>query len=939
MKRIDILVSFSQDVENERSVAERLIRSIAAELGVSVSFSYSNWPRGLKQKDEITGSSANGDDEGPLLLGPYFWEYQDGTEQGYPDPIPKTDKYDLVVWILWSGLGIKLAQAFVTSDGSRSSSAIDTELARALNRSKRTSGFPTLHVYRNRATPATPLQPKEKREIFCRQWDSVQEFFAAWEKNGGTEFPECCHDYQDLDEFETLFRTHFRAFLAKQLDGTESVGHKADDWEANPFRGLRAFDFEHAAIYYGRTKAVSEVLDTLKKQSTAEKRFVLVFGPAASGKSSLVRAGVLPLLTQGGTSVGYGPWRRAVTRPAAGGTTRDPFDSLAAALLAKFALPELQDAVSPSEGRNLASQLRKDPDGAATRVTEVLDGLARHQLDHSLDERESERLSAPGSERAGAIRPNNLRRIEPKMQLALIVDQLEELFASGFSPVLQRKYIAALGALAKCEGVFIIATLRSDFYAQYQQFPELVELTASNGRYELQPPTSREIEKMIRLPADAIGLRFEQDSETSISLDRALSEAAMASPDPLPSLEHLLSQLYLRQLERKDGLLRWSDYRALGELQGALANHAETVFLTLKREEQRALRLLIRHLATVGRSEEAILNRRTVPYSDLITSPGLDQQQKSAVKGLVDRLIKEGFLIADTDSKQELLVTVPQEVLLRRWPGVWQWLSEGRNFFRMRDRLDASLELWLSRGRQTDDLLDAGISLAEAETLVRDFGASLSGTQIDYVQKSLARQKRRLGMRSKLASIAAIAGLAIFAATAAVEWFNTGTGRNGEQELQQARENAALEMSQRAALATQLKKAEEKAQIAQQSADLATSQLSGLETQLKKAQEEIQRAQQSADLTTRHRSDLETQLKNAQEKAQLAQQNADLATSQRSALETQLKKTQEDVRQAQKRADLAVDEPKSGQTQSLNPAQNSLTSPQPLGSSIQSTRP
>src|SRR4029077_14698326 len=218
-----------------------------------------------------------------------------------------------------------------------------------------------------------------------------------------------------------------------------------------------------------------------------------------------------------------------------------------------------------------------------------------------------------------------------------------ELF-TGVSPVLQRKYIAALCALASCERVLILATLRSDFYAHYQKFPELVELTAFGGRYELQPPTPRGIGNMIRFPADAAGLRFERDPETSRSLDEALLEAAMASPEPLPLLEHLISRLYQRQLERKDGLLLWSDYRGLGELQGALANHAETVFLTLKRDEQRALKFVIRHLITLGRGEEAVLNRRAARYCDLVSPPELDQQQRAGAKGLVDRLIKEGLL-------------------------------------------------------------------------------------------------------------------------------------------------------------------------------------------------------------------------------------------------------------------------------------------------------
>src|SRR4029077_7677261 len=403
------------------------------------------------------------------------------------------------------------------------------------------------------------------------------------------------------------------------------------------------------------------------------------------------------------------------------------------------------------------------------------------------------------------------------------------------------------------------------------------------------------------------------DPETSRSLDETLLKAAIASPEPLPLHEHLLSRLYQRQLDRKDGLLRRSDYRGLGELQGALANHAETVFLTLKGDEQQALKFVIRHLVEPGQGEDGHLIRRTVPYRDLVSLPEFDQQQRAGAKGLVDRLIKEGLLSAEADPKQELLISVPQEALLRRWPGVWQWLSEDRHFFWMRDRLDASLEFWLSLGRQSDDLLDCGIRLAEAETLLRDFGSSLSEIQIDYIQKSLARQKRRRWVRDNI-GLAAIAGLAVFAAVAAVERFNTESRRKTrEQDVQQ--QNADLASSQRSALETQLKKAEEKAQLAQQNTDLATGQRSALETQLKKAEEKAQLAQQNTDLASSQRSALETQLKKAEEKAQLAQQNADLATNQRSALETQLKKTEEKAQLAQQNVDLASNQRSALETQ------------------------
>jgi hypothetical protein len=915
MRRIDIFISSLDDVQIERSIVERLIRSVAAEFSVPVSIFYSNWLRQLKQKDEITAQRGNADRDDALLLCPCFWEYQDlKAEPEYRERPPNTGEYDLVVCILWSRLCGRLAPTLLMPDGSQPRSATDYEVAWVLNHSKQTPGVPTLHIYRNRATRVAPLEPKEKRDIFCRQWDSVQEFFAAWEKHSGTEFIDCCHDYQDLEEFENLFRTHFHDFLAGQLDREAVAGsalRKTHYWKANPFRGLNFFDFEHAQIFHGRTKAVGEALNVLNDQAKARKPFVLVLGASGSGKSSLIHAGVLPFLTQGGTPLGSGPWRRAVSRPRTRDALGDPLDTLAAALVAQSALPELQNTASPEARWSLASELRKDPDCAGIRLTEILDQLTVQEFDRLLDE--SEALPATRKESAEFARQNRLRRVKPKMQLALVIDQLEELFTNGFSPEVQRRYICALSALARCERIFVIAALQSDFFTRYQEFSELVELS---GRYELQPPTPHEIRNMVRLPAEAAGLRFERHPDTGQGLDEALVEVAAGNSEPLPLLEHLLSQLYQKQLERKDGLLRWSDYREFGELQGALANHTETVLLTLKSDERQALKFVMPQLVSLGRGEEDVLIRRTVPYRDLVSSPELDHQQKAGAKGLVERLIKEGLLSAVNDPQQELLVGIPQEALLRRWPGVRQWLPEGQDFLRMRDRLDASLTRWLSRGCRTDDLLGRGIELAEAEIMIKHFRSSLNQIQVDYIQKSIRKQKRRRRMRDYV-RLAVTAGLAIVATLWVVDWSNT--------EIQR-------------------KKAEQDATRAPHSASLATNQPSPPEAQLQETRQDAQRAQQNPGLATTQRSTLEARLKKAQEEkpqeeiAQPYQASAGLTAFHNSAADIRSQKEREHFQAAQEDARLAADKP---QIEPLNPGTNEMPSaaPQPLDPSVQSAHP
>jgi len=959
MRRIDIFVSSPEDVQAERSLVERSIRSIAAEFGVPITVTYSNWLRRPSAEDKVAAQRGNGCEEGRSWLCPCFWEYQDSElDQDYRERIPNTGSYDLVISILWSRLGTKISPAFVMPDGSQPQTANDYEIAWVLDQLNRTPGFPELRVYRNRSTPAAPPQPKRDRETFFRQWDAVQEFYAAWEKQSA--FTEACSDYSDLQDFENLFREHFRDFLARQLE-KEVVPRKrplkARCWKSNPFRGLQFFDFEHAPIFHGRTKAVGEVLDALKKQASAKKPFVLVLGTSGSGKSSLVRAGVLPLLTEIGTMVGDGPWRRAVTRPGLGGMAGDPFDALAVSLLAKGALPELEKAASRNERRKLAAELREHPDGVALRVQELLDRISRQELDHLLDEQDAQSPLPGRIESVELARHRRLRRVKPKAQLALVIDQLEDLFASGFSQELQRRYIAVLAALVRCQRVFVIAALRSDLYTHYLQFPELVALIGPSGRLDLLPPTRSELRSIIRLPAEAAGLSFERDIKADRALDEALTDAAAVCAEPLPLLEHLLSQLYRKQLDRRDGLLRWSDYRELGEFEGALANHAETIFTALNSDAQQTFEFVLRRLASIGPDDKALC--RPMPYQDLVSSPELDNRLKMGAKSLVDCLVQGGLFSVETDPKQEVFISVAHPALLRRWPRVQLWLAEDQEFLRMRDRLDGCLKLWLNGGRRTRHLLGPGSGLADGETLVNHFHFSLSETQIDYIKRSIAAQRRGRWIRNIIALPLLIA-LASLAAVVGVRRFNSDSQRksldeytrlerkiaelvqseggatqkaakNAEERAQRAEQRADLAATQLRAVEarlkqaeekaqqngdiaaselgaaqTELKKAEEKAQLAQQGAELATTQRSAMEAQLKKAEEKAQLAQQSTELATTQRSAMEAQLKKAEEKAQLAQQSADLTTTQRGAMEAQLKQAEEKAQLAQQSAELAT---------------------------------
>ena len=193
----------------------------------------------------------------------------------------------------------------------------------------------------------------------------------------------------------------------------------------------------------------------------------------------------------------------------------------------------------------------------------------------------------------------------------------------------------------------------------------------------------------------------------------------------------------------------------------------------------------MRHLVTLGQGEEEVPNRRTVPYRDFVASGETDQDQKAGAKGFVDLFIEKRLLVADTDPQGEVTVSVAHEALLREWQRVKEWLKENREFLRMRDRLDSSLKLWLSRGKQKDDLLEPGLHLAEGEKLVKDFGPSLSREQTDYIYASIAERNRRKQAQARI-RYAVMAAISVLAIVAGFQWLQA------ERHRQSAEKNAAL---------------------------------------------------------------------------------------------------------------------------------------------------
>ena len=701
MSKLRIFISSPGDVFEERAIAERVIQRLQSEY------------------------------VGRVVLDPVLWEHEPLVATGnFQEQLVRPSQTDVVVSILWSRLGTRLPRGFTREDGSRYDSGTEFEFEDALA-GFRERGKPDLLVYRKTAPPSVRLDDEAELLERLQQKKKLDDFVARWfhDKGEGT-LIAAFHAFDSPSDFENLLEGHLRKLVERKLP--EALARAADApavWKkGSPFRGLHAFEFEHATVFFGRTKAVSDILQALRQQAADGRAFVLVLGMSGGGKSSVVRAGVLPMLMQPGVIEGVALWRRAVFRPA--DTPNDLFASLAAALLREHALPSLdQDNEGPGP---LARVLRESPHSAVQLIKGALDA-------------ESAKLAQKRTNDPGKV----------QSRLALVVDQMEEMFTQNGITAKERKaFTNTLDALARSGRVWIVATLRSDFYPRLVDLPIIGALKDGAGQYDLMPPIASEIGQMIRLPTRAAGLRFEEDPASSERLDDMLRDAAAERPELLPLLQFTLEELYQRRTA--DGTLTLAAYRELGGVEGSLAKRAETVFKDLPDDVEAALPKVLSALVSVDQDGREGIGRKRAPWKDVTSAEG---------RALVETFVAARLFVTElSDDEGDAVVTVAHEALLWHWPRVQEWVGENRDNLRIRGRVAAAAARWAAENKPSDLLLPGGKSLGEAEALMQH-GIDLDALELDFIHASVARKKRTQQLKNAI--VVALAGLSITAGSAA----------------------------------------------------------------------------------------------------------------------------------------------------------------------------
>jgi WD40 repeat protein/transcriptional regulator with XRE-family HTH domain len=502
------------------------------------------------------------------------------------------------------------------------------------------------------------------------------------------------------------------AFAAQQLARTlRGSQHSLDAPPALaasecPYRGLEAFDEEHADLFFGREAAVQRLLEQLKSS-----RFVAVIAPSGSGKSSLVRAGLLPALRQKAMT-GIPDWVVCKFTPGPA-----PLNALGTELLQ---LPE-----RGSLQRTVARMAR---DSRALHQSVAL-ALARHA---------------------------------PSSRLVCVVDQFEEIFTQCPDDDQRSQFVANLlyAASAPLGQTVVVLTMRADFYSHCTAYPDLAAQLAAH-QYLLGPLDRAGTRQAISAPAERLGLSFEP------GLVDTIAEEFAGEPGALPLLEHALLEVWAR---RQGHVLTLEGYRASGGVQGALAQRADSIFLSLAPREQELAREVLLRLTEPGETTED--TRRRATMDELVASASERDLTRRVVLALAD-----GRLLTTSGGGEhgDAWVEVAHEALIRGWPRLRQWVDEDRAALRVRRRLTEAAREWERLARDDGALYRAGV-LAEALDLRDRKQTGLNVLEHEFLNAGVALQNRERSARDRgrrLAVLALCGGLVLalfLGGLAALQW-------------------------------------------------------------------------------------------------------------------------------------------------------------------------
>jgi serine/threonine protein kinase len=469
--------------------------------------------------------------------------------------------------------------------------------------------------------------------------------------------------------------------------------------DESPYPGLNAFQESDANRFFGRAREVAAAVTRLRDQP-----LLAVVGPSGVGKSSFVRAGLLPALKQSGET-----WTSLVVRPG-----RQPMAALA-------------HAVAPMVNQS---------------STTLAGDLSEH---HAVLERLQ---NEPGY--LGAVLRSRARRRNQK--ILLFVDQFEELYTLVPDAGERLSFTACLASVADdaTTPLRVVLSVRSDFLDRAAEDPHfMAEL--SHSMFFLAPPGRDSLREAIVEPAEMAGYQFESMPMVDHMLDHL-----QHTPGALPLLQFAASKLWdMRDTARK--LLTAASYDSIGGITGALASHADAVVAGLPQHSQALARALLLRLVTPERT-------RAVVGVDELDELARDPAE---IRRLIDHLVQARLLVVQSGtSGGSASIEIVHESLIQSWPLLRRWLDENQDDAAFLEELRTAARQWQAKGYPAG-LLWRGEAMEEAQRWHRRYRGELPKLQQAYLdavfrlEAGSARRRRFLVAGVMILLVALVAATTI----------------------------------------------------------------------------------------------------------------------------------------------------------------------------------